>query len=424
MRLTGSAAELAALFSPVAAEPALGLAVSGGADSLALMVLAHRWASVQPTSPRLFVYSVDHRLRPEAAAEVAMVLAEAANFGIPARALGWTGEKPSAGVQAAARHARYQLMGKAMAEDGVRILLTAHHRTDQAETVLMRLAHGSGLTGLKGMTDFAQVEGVTLFRPLLDIDPADLRAVVEAEGMTPVVDPSNLDTQYERVRWRQALPGLAALGLDTADLAGLARRAAEADAAIMFYAAQAVAEGLAVDRLGALHFGWDWYRALPTAVAQRVLAEGLSRAGGSRRPHGLGTVEKMHRTICGDEPGHDTGHGCLIRLRHDRVWLLREPGRDVPSSVTIAPQAVANWDGRFDIINGLGAPVVVAPAAGLTRAGVEELLGCGLDAPAEAIGSAPLVFGTDGSVLALGTVAFNDQLVIRPMWDRIDRPKA
>lgn len=424
MRLSGSAAELAALFSPVAAEPAIGLAVSGGADSLALMVLAHRWANAQPIPPGLFVYSVDHRLRPEAAAEVAMVLAEAAKLGIPARGLAWTADKPESGVQAAARQARYQLMGAAMRQDGVRVLLTAHHRTDQAETVLMRLAHGSGLAGLKGMTDFAEVEGVTLFRPLIDVDPAELRVIVEAAGMTPAEDPSNSDPHYERVRWRQALPGLAELGLDTEDLAGLARRAGEADSTIAFYAAQAMAEGLGTDRLGALNFAQDWYRALPAAVAQRVLAEGLNRAGGSRRPYGLGAVERLHQAICGEDFGNDTGHGCLIRLRHGRIWLLREPDRDVPPSVTIGPQKVLTWDDRFEIANGLGTPVVVAPATGLTRTGAEELLGQGLEAPAEAIGGAPLVTGTDGSVLALGTVTFNDQVVITPVWVRIDRAKA
>src|SRR5690349_658401 len=94
---------LRALFAAVAGEPAIALAVSGGADSLALMLLARRWATSLEAAPRLVVYSVDHGLRPEAAAEVAMVLQAAAALGLPARGLAWVGDKPETGMQEAAR---------------------------------------------------------------------------------------------------------------------------------------------------------------------------------------------------------------------------------------------------------------------------------------------------------------------------------
>ena len=87
-----------------------------------------------------------------------------------------------------------------MAQDGVGVLLTAHHRQDQAETVLMRMAHGSGIEGLKGMSVLAEVEGVRVFRPLLDVEPAVLRQVVEDAGLTPAEDPSNIDPHYARLR--------------------------------------------------------------------------------------------------------------------------------------------------------------------------------------------------------------------------------
>src|SRR5690606_33062367 len=132
--------------------------------------------------PRLIVYSLDHGLRPEAAAEVEMVLREAGRLGLAARGLAWTGDKPAAGLQEAARQARYRLIGEAMAGDGATLLLTAHHRADQAETVLMRLAHGSGIEGLKGMTTLSLVEGVPVFRPLLDVEPATLAALVADAG--------------------------------------------------------------------------------------------------------------------------------------------------------------------------------------------------------------------------------------------------
>ena len=114
--------------------------------------------------------------------------------------------------------ARYRLMGAAMAADGVPVLLTAHHRNDQAETVLMRLAHGSGIEGLRGMARWPMSRACWCIGLLLDCDPEDLRAVVDAAGLVPAEDPSNSDAHYERVRWRQALPELAELGLDAETL--------------------------------------------------------------------------------------------------------------------------------------------------------------------------------------------------------------
>ena len=210
----GDPAGLAALFAPVAGEKVVGLAVSGGADSLGLMLLARAWAGSLTPAPQLVVYSVDHGLRPEAQGEVAMVMAAAASLGLRARPLSWSGPKPQSGLQEAARRARYRLIAEAMRLDGASVLLTAHHLEDQAETVLMRLAHGSGVEGLQGMRPMSTVEGVRVFRPLLAVWPEVLRPIVTSSGLVPAEDPSNGDTHYERVRWRQAMPMLAELGLD------------------------------------------------------------------------------------------------------------------------------------------------------------------------------------------------------------------
>src|SRR5690606_8066764 len=146
-----------ALFAPFGEFRRVALAVSGGPDSLALLILAHRFALLIGGQSRFVVYSVDHGLRPEAAEEVAFVVAEARQRGFEARGLRWDGDKPSTGVQAAARLARYRLLAEAMRRDGADVLVTAHHLADQAETVMMRLAHGSGIEGLRGMDRFAEI---------------------------------------------------------------------------------------------------------------------------------------------------------------------------------------------------------------------------------------------------------------------------
>ena len=411
--------ELSRLFAGVARETAIGLAVSGGADSLALMLLAQRWAAAQPRPPRLHVYSVDHGLRPEAAGEVKTVLAAAAALGLPATPLHWTGTKPRTSIQEAARTARYRLFAAAMRQDRVPVLLTAHHRSDQAETILMRMAHGSGVEGLKGMSAFAKVEGVHVHRPLLGIDPAALLAVVKDAGLVPVLDPSNEDEHYERVRWRKALPGLSALGLDPAALAGFAQRMATADEAILHMANAAFVDQVRLDGFGAGHVQLDALRALPTAVAVRVLGRVLNIVGGRQKPRALGQVERLHHTVMTETDFKATTLlGCVVRPKDGTLMVAREPGRSTPADIVLSPNAELVWDERFLIRNGSSETGLTAGVADyLPRHRLEEFLGFKITAPAEAIRTAPIVRDSSGGVLSLGGWSFDDRIKVQLLVD-------
>lgn len=322
-----SAIDVEALFAPLDEYRRLGLAVSGGPDSLALMLLADRHAEATGGRDRFIVYSVDHGLRPEAAVEAAFVVAEAEKLGFRARALRWAGEKPATGIQEAARLARYRLIAEAMGADGAEVLLTAHHSGDQAETVLMRMAHGSGPEGLRGMDYFAEIGDLKIVRPLLGIDPKDLRAFVDNAGLVPVTDPTNSDGDYERVRWRQAMPMLAELGLDARRLAKFAERMRDADRALESLASRALAEvverpppgdQIVIDR--------KRFMAVPRAIAVRVVQKALTLVGGSQKPHALAAVEALaDRLILG--PVRTTLHGCIVRSNRHTIRIAKEPGR-------------------------------------------------------------------------------------------------
>jgi tRNA(Ile)-lysidine synthase len=356
---------LARLFAPAAEQGTIGLAVSGGPDSLALMLLAQRWAAQRAGAPRLIVYSLDHGLRPEARDEVAMVLAAASDLGLAARGLAWLGDKPESGLQEAARQARYRIIGEAMKADGATLLLTAHHRGDQAETVLMRLAHGSGIEGLKAMRPLSQVEGVPVFRPLLDVDPSSLAAVVEAEGLVPACDPSNHDTAYERVRWRKLLPALAAEGLDAAALARFAARMAEVDAALSQMADAAFAELVTLDGFGAASLPKAAFQALSPAIARRLLGRVLNIVGGRQKPRALGQVERLYDQIAaGDLPRAATLLGAVVRLKGENLSVSREPGRALPDAISLLPRQGLIWDHRFRITNVSDDAGLVAAATG------------------------------------------------------------
>lgn len=319
-RLSGAAAPSPeAVFAPLADYRTIGLAVSGGPDSLALMLLAAEYAR-RHAAPKFVVYSVDHGLRPEAADEVRFVVREAERLGLAARALRWSGRKPKTRLQETARAARYALIANAMQEDGAEVLVTAHHLADQAETVLMRLAHGSGVEGLRGMDYASEIAGITIVRPLLGIDPADLRAVVERAGLTPVADPSNTDTGYERVRWRALLPQLAALGLTPERLSLFALRMRDADRALG--AAASINNATPLD--GGHAVSREMLQRLPRAVAVRVVQNVLRAAGGQQKAHALAAVERLTDRLL-QEPLRTTLHGAIIESNGVMIRFWREP---------------------------------------------------------------------------------------------------
>jgi tRNA(Ile)-lysidine synthase len=415
----GDPAVLAQLFARAASEPAIGLAVSGGADSLALMLLVRDWAGSLPSPPRVIVYSVDHQLRPEAAAEVAMVVRAASALEFEAHALAWAGPKPDTGLQEAARAARYRLIGEAMAAHGATLLLTAHHRADQAETVLMRLAHGSGIEGLKAMTPLSSVEGVRVFRPLLDVEPAALHALVDASGLQAAQDPSNHDLAYERVRWRQMLPALAAEGLDSAALSRFATRMAEADAALTQMADAAFAELVRLDGFGAATVPQAAFEALSPAIGRRLLGRLLNIVGGRQRPRALGQVERLYdQMIAGTLPRGATLLGAVVRAKGDAITVSREPGRALPPEAPLPPGKPLVWDERFLITNISEATGLVAGATDfMPRHRLEDVLGFKVTTPAEAIRTAPLVRDAEGGVLALGGWSFDERITVELLID-------
>lgn len=323
---TADGIDVEALFAPLDEFRKLGLAVSGGPDSLALMLLAHQFARLSDQADRFIVYTVDHSLRPEAAEEAAFVVQQAERLGFSARTLRWEGDKPSTGIQEAARAARYRLFAQAMEEDGAEVLLTAHHLGDQAETVLMRMAHGSGLEGLRGMDYFSEVGTLRIVRPLLSVNPLALRQIVNDAGLTPVADPSNSDIDYERVRWRQMMPQLAALGLDAERLGRFAERMRDADRALENLTSRAFAEVSVSEPLKTVLIDRAFLMTLPRAVAVRVIGRALGRVGGWQKPHALGSVEALTDRLI-REKVRSTLHGCIVHSDGKIIRIGEEAGR-------------------------------------------------------------------------------------------------
>ena len=274
------------LLAPLAAAKATLIAVSGGPDSTALLIMGAEWAARR--GERVFAATVDHKLRPESAAEAATVAALCERLGVPHATLAWTGPKPSTRLQERAREARYRLLIAHAGTVGADAIATAHHADDQAETVLFRLLRGSGVAGLAGMAAVTRRDGVTLFRPLLGVAKADLVAFCRARRVPFVEDPSNDDPAYARTRLRALMGRLADEGLEAGGFARLARRAAETDEALARMTAALEA------RLGDGPIDAAALAAEPIAIVERVLARRIAAVGGRDEARiGLEKIEAL-----------------------------------------------------------------------------------------------------------------------------------
>jgi tRNA(Ile)-lysidine synthase len=296
----------------------LGLAVSGGPDSLALLLLA---AGAFPGAVE--AATVDHRLRSESTLEALHVEDICARIGCPHSILEVSVPDGPAGLQAEARAARYEALAAWGAERGITHLATAHHADDQAETVLMRLQRGSGVAGLGGIRPMRKEGALTLVRPLLGWRKAELVHVVSAAGIEPVDDPSNRDPRFDRAVVRRLLANHPQLEPERISRTAAAMR--EADEALSW----------AVERLWAERCAWvgDEIRLDVTGLPREMRRRLLSRAiGAIRSPHELSWTggEDVEGLLASLEAG-ETATRAGVLATGGTQWRLRlAPPRRAP----------------------------------------------------------------------------------------------
>ena len=344
---------------PFGPAPLVAAGVSGGPDSLALALLAAAWARARGGS--LLALVAEHGLRAESAAEAAAVASLLAARGIAVRVLP-LGLGPGPGLQERARAARHAALLAACAEAGRPWLLLGHQRGDQAETLLFRALRGSGPAGLAAMAPLRVAPAALVLRPLLDVPPARLEAVVAAAGLTPVRDASNADPRFARARLRAALGEPGGTGPATAALAEAAGAFARRRARLAMAVAARLAESTRLRPEGFAEL--DPGRLGADAVADAALAALLRAIGGAGFAPPRAAVAALRRQ------GAGTLAGAWLRPGPRGGWrLLREPAGLGPP---VAARCGAVWDGRFRLL-GPGAPghamgpLGPAAAAGLRR---------------------------------------------------------
>lgn len=354
--------DIDALFSGWEQHPHIALAVSGGADSMSLMVLVHRWLARLERSPKITILTVDHALRPEAAGEAAWVRSQAAGRGLAHETLVWTGLKPRADLQAAARAVRYGLMLDFCVGHGIAALATAHTAEDQAETLLMRLSRGSGVDGLAAIAPASMRGGVALLRPLLGVSRIRLEATLLAEGVIWIEDPSNHDRRFERVRVREALRGGGALQLTAEKLALSARRLDRARTALDAITRDLLDGALAVNPAGFGDMPLSALTGAPEEIGIRAITYLAEIFGGAKRPLRLARIEALHRALGEDgASAAATLGGCIFTPRAGRLRIAREFGRIDPARLAVPEAGEILWDGRFSVAAAGEAGLAVGP---------------------------------------------------------------
>lgn len=323
---------------PFEPRPRLAVAVSGGADSLALTVLAQQWAARR--SGTMLALTVDHGLRPEASAEADRTLLRLAALGVRGRKLVVPDLTRGPALAERAREARYRLLLDVCAAEAIPHLLLAHHRGDQVETVMMRALSGSATRGLAGMPALLETRFVRLLRPLLDIASVRLRALLAARGISWIEDPSNRDKAAQRSRLREARADPSGTGEGTRAVALAAHAAGEYRAERDRAVAQVLAERATIRPEG--------YAALtPGPIEPEALAALVRTIAGAPFAPPIDRVAALARAL---RPATLGGVRIAPAGRLGAGWLLVRERRAMQGPVRARPNVV--WDGRFRLAGG------------------------------------------------------------------------
>ncbi len=379
-----STSGLTGIFDGLTGFSRVAVAVSGGSDSMALLRLVADWQK-QPRGPReLFALTVDHGLRGESAGEAGQVSVWCKVLGIPHQVLQWRGERPTTGIQAKARAARYDLMSDWCREFRIPVLMTAHTADDQAETVVMRQQRTSTDRSLSAIWPENEWRGIKLLRPLLQVRREQLRDFLRGLGQIWLDDPSNANTAFERVRVRNGMIESEVGGLLA--VAHVAQsRVKEADRACQSW----LQHHATVDDYAVIRLPRALYQTVGIDGRVDVLAWAMAAAGGGQHPE-RATVENVVRWLAEGRESRRSANGAIVSARRHVIEIMREPGRISSRFEAVPETGSIIFDKRF---------VVQAPAGVLVGAmGLPPVLKRPKDAPALAFSALPVVKLADSTL--------------------------
>lgn len=321
--------------------PRVGVAVSGGGDSMALLHVAWRWA--QQTGHQVEAVTVDHGLRPAAADEARAVAASCARLGVPHSILRWDGSK-TGNTMAAARSARYRLIADWARARDVGGVMLGHTANDVAETFLMRLGRKAGVDGLAAMDVTFERHGITWARPFWKRQREALRAYLWRHGVDWVEDPTNDDAAFDRTRARAALEALAPLGIDVEGLKETAHALRMARSALEHYTAEAAGKHV-VEHNGDLLIPLGARPPLHPEIERRLISKGLQWVASEPYAPRRSVLYNLDAGLADDGSRH-TAAGCLVTQEPGRVLRI---SREYEAVKTTRCATTEIWDNRWKL---------------------------------------------------------------------------
>ena len=365
---------------------AIGVAVSGGSDSLALLHLLHSFA--QDHGIKISVATVNHGLRPEAAGEAAMVAAICARLGLSHHTLDWKDWDRSGNLQGEARKARYGLLAHWGRQLGIDCIALGHTMDDQAETFLMRVGRRAGVDGLAAMPHRFEREGMQWVRPLLQARRLDLRDYLSAQNVDWVDDPSNDDDRFDRVRTRKALSILSELGIDADAISDVSQNLWAVKDALQ-HQMLTISREIVTVRAGAVAIDEKALAAQHPELRRRLIVHALKWVNGAYYAPRSSAVMSVLDTL--KHAPSATLQGCELRRKGKKLWIFRE----LNTVADVKAKVGDLWDNRWYLTPPAGE---IGPTDPLTLCalGAEGLSCCpdwrALDIPRAALLSTPAVW--------------------------------
>ena len=321
----------------------VGVAVSGGGDSVALLRLLFGWG--QEHGHKVYAATINHNLRSDAQEEAKFVANICSDLGVSHRILSWDDWDGQGNLQNAARIARKSLLTDWAWELGIETIALGHTRDDQAETFLLRLARGSGVDGLSGMKQISG-ENPVWVRPLLGATRGDLRNYLTTSGQIWVDDPSNDDDRFDRVKMRKAMPELAKLGLDIDRLAGTAESLQGSRAALEQITQGCIRKCCEPSQFGTVSIDLEKLQSVPIDIQYRVLCYVLGWVSGAHYKPRFSSLKEVYGLL--RQGNSQTLAGCFIKaITPKQIIVMREVAGMMPQNV-LSGLFDGRWTVSFD----------------------------------------------------------------------------
>ncbi len=324
----------------------ISVSVSGGPDSIVLLFLLSNWALSE--SLILYAFTVNHKLREESEDEAKFVASYCESIKVKHKVLNWENDNPKSGIQEKARLARYSLLSKECRNNGINLLLTAHHADDVAETFAYRLLSGSNLDGLAPIKTIRTLNSIYLGRPFLRLSKEKILNTIKVKKLKYIVDPTNYNTEFTRIKMRNILNIEPKLKNDFIKTSQVFQKLKDI---IYHNMIDSFKNSVKIFPEGYISVKKSLFLSLPNFICIKFLSYNLQKIGNKKYPPRSKSLKYLLLNIKTKNIKRLTVSGCIISIKKNELTIMREYFRIKDSSILLSPKSSELWDKRFRVYN-------------------------------------------------------------------------